>query len=364
MQQLEKVEAMKAYHNTPGISSHILRKLIYGPREFQAALNEIRKPGALYFEENESLIIGNGVDMKMTVGEYAFNNCFYHPRLQVKPSPMVMSIMNQLYDEHFEALTLDEVSDEDICDVMSVQGYRAGQNWGVPAKLKNLKEEGADYFRSLAECKGRQILSSEELALIGQMADNLKASPRIQKWINPTGGASVEPQVIINFEHNGHACRSMLDFEWVNHELKIARPLDVKTTKEEVLNFPTAIRKFRYDLQGAFYVLALKAKYPDYAILSPVFLVESSTDPGYPMDFELDADVVNAVTVARNPMMVTLRELFIRLDWYTANGWEKHFLEGDGPIQIHMGHIYAPGLAITLQSSPCGVSHMEYAPGI
>lgn len=47
------------------------------------------------------------------------------------------------------------------------------------------------------------------------------------------------------------------------------------------------------DIQAAWYTEALKSAYPDWFVLKPVFVVESSKYPGKPRDFECtDLDLI------------------------------------------------------------------------
>lgn len=348
---------MKAYHRSPDISRSLLLKLIEGPRAFLDYQSEMFRTteDKFFDDESEALVIGTGVDMKMTVGEWAFNQTHFHPQLTEKPSDKVMFTMKLVFDNFWDsAETLDLVDDDDLERIMVLAEYRKDQKWGVEAKLKNLRQEGSEYYRGLVQGKGKQLVSGEELALIGQIVDNFNSSPRMMAYLNPPDtDVQVETQVVIHFEHRGYPCKVMLDIEQVDHVKKTARAVDYKTTKEKILDFPKAIRQWHYDLQGAFYSLALKSKYPDYEILEPVMLAESKTEPGNPMDFEICNDVVEVLCHQTSAQLITLEELFNRLDWYNQNGWNTHYLQSrDRAIHLGFEHLMNPGTAYSLRADP------------
>lgn len=349
-QQLMKLQQMKDYHNAEGLNRSRLMKLVEGPKGF----DEEEKSESFY-EEKESFIIGTGAETRVLLGDEAYNAAFFHPQLAEKPSDKVMSVMQRAYSESFGAASLEEITDEALTPIMIAEEYRKDQKWGLEAKLRNLRSEGEAYYNSLAQCGGRQLVSTEEVVTIGAVAEALWASPRFQKYLKPANSnVIVEVQSVIFFEYRGYRCKAMLDIEHVDHEAKTARVIDLKTTKEKILNFPTAIRRFRYDLQVAFYCQALRAKYPGYTILEPVFVVASTTEEGAVMDFCLERHDVEDLTNHNSRYLITLKELFNRLDWYGEHGMEKHFMEAkDEPVMVHIPYIHGYTPNMSLYGVPC-----------
>lgn len=363
--QIEVLKRMKDYHAAEGLNRGLLLQLIHGPQAYLEMASGGYSTGSdLFYEEKESLIIGNAVECKVLLGDHAFNEAYYHPQLAEKPSDIVMSTMQRLYSQT-AADRLDHIEDESITEAYEAEGYKAGTNWGAEAKMRNLKKEGEAYYNSLVLCKGRQLLSSEELVTIGVVADNLWASPRLQKYLKPEEGTECRVQEVIFFEYRGKQCKAMLDITNVNHEKKTARVIDLKTTRERLLNFPAAVRKWHYDLQIAFYTKALAAKYEGYEILPPVFLVASTTEMGAPLDFKMDMYDVRDLCDHRSRFILSLAELFNRLDWYETNGWDKHYMEHTGePVTLMLPNIYGGGMALSLYNSPCPVVEKQVEAGI
>ena len=71
-------------------------------------------------------------------------------------------------------------------------------------------------------------------------------------------------------------CKALLDMVVIDDELQTVQPIDIKTTGEYPENFHRVAKRFRYDIQAAFYTLALSYAYPEYTILPFQFLVEST----------------------------------------------------------------------------------------
>lgn len=70
----------------------------------------------------------------------------------------------------------------------------------------------------------------------------------------------------IYWEYRGVECKSLLDKYYVNHKEKKIKVIDYKTHHDAAIFFPNSYRKYKYAIQFAFYVQALKAIYPEYTM--------------------------------------------------------------------------------------------------
>ena len=71
---------------------------------------------------------------------------------------------------------------------------------------------------------------------------------------------------------------------------------------DQTIYFPKSLRQRRYDIQAAFYTEALKSKkeYETYKILPFKFIVESTTNPGNPLVFTCNQELLEIGKSGRN----------------------------------------------------------------
>ena len=279
------------YYTNPAISQSQL-KLLLGPDP--SIFNTIQEPD-LYFEEKKHFLIGDGVDIQLTQSLEAFNEKFHVSNIQNKPSDTIKSIVNQVYDLVKEevgsladkGLLRDHTSK--IIDSCNDHNYQP--NWKTETRVAKVVEAW-EYWEDLKLAEGKTVLSSEENDLISQIVMSIRTSPNTSKYFQTSKDVEVLYQLAIYFPCQGVDCKALLDMVVIDHKEKTIQPIDFKTMGDQTIYFPKSLRQRRYDIQAAFYNEALKSKHSAYEILPFKFIVESTTNPGNPLVFTCNQELL------------------------------------------------------------------------
>ena len=288
------------YYEYPAISQSQL-KLLLGPDP--SIFNTIQEPD-LYFEEKKYFLIGDGVDMQLTRPIEEFNQKFHISNLQNKPSDTIKSIVNQVYDYVKEVngtniLTIDKYT-EAILDSCNDHNYQP--NWKTETRIAKVVEAW-EYWEDIKAAEGKVVLSQEENDLISQIVMSIRTNPTTSKYFQVENNfVEILDQYSIYFTYEGIECKALLDRIIVDHKNKTIQPIDFKTMGDQTLYFPKSLRQRRYDIQAAFYTEALKSKkvYETYEILPFKFIVESTTNPGNPLVFICNQELLEIGKSGRN----------------------------------------------------------------
>ena len=354
------------YYTNPAISQSQL-KLLLGPDP--SIFNTIQEPD-LYFEEKKHFIIGNGVDIQLTQSSEAFNEKFHVSNIQNKPSDTIKSIVNQVYDLVKEevgsladkGLLRDHTSK--IIDSCNDHNYQP--NWKTETRVAKVGESW-EYWEDLKAAEGKQVLSQEENDLISQIVMSIRSNSVTGPYFIPQPNQEILYQYPIYFSYNNVDCKALLDMVIIDHDKKTIQPIDIKTMGDQTLYFPKSLRQRRYDIQAAFYTQALfqwwidNDRYTDYRILNFKFIVESTTNPGNPLVFTCDEELLKIGNFGRESFRLKgvssiklidmyygktdevkgFNQLIEDYKWYLENGFEKkrEIVEAQGEFQINWNGI-------------------------
>lgn len=291
---------VETYYEHPALSqSHL--KLLLGPDP--SIFNTIQEPD-LYFEEKKHFIIGDGVDMQLTRPIEEFSQKFHISNLQNKPSDTIKSIVNQVYDHVKQNFTVDigtiEIYTDSILEACNSHNYQP--NWKTETRVAKVVEAW-EYWEDLKAAEGKVVLSQEENDLISQIVMSIRTNPTTSKYFQVENNfIEILDQYSIYFTYEGIECKALLDRIIVNHKNKTIQPIDFKTMGDQTLYFPKSLRQRRYDIQAAFYTEALESKkvYETYEILPFKFIVESTTNPGNPLVFTCNQELLEIGKSGRN----------------------------------------------------------------
>ena len=271
----------------------------------------------LYYEENKSFIKGGAVDCILTGEEGKFEELYHVSDIETKPSDVEMSIIKMMFDDI--GFTQETVwRDMDL----SMGTYESNllasiefHDWykGKPGekRIASLIERGEEYFSDLKRSFGKQVLDKTEYITINSIVQSLRENPKTAKYFDRERNAKVENvdfyyQLPIYFVYKGIDCKALLDllivFKDLDGNVVHVEPIDLKTMAGSTLQFGESLKRFRYDIQGAWYTESLlspessfKKLYPDdlNGKVKPFkFIVESSTDQGQPLVYELTEEVL------------------------------------------------------------------------
>lgn len=300
--------AIDEYFESDAISQSDLKLLLGGLKNFLA--NQDETSPVNYYEEKTHLLLGSAIDMKLTGREEDFANTYHvSADLEDKPSGTEMSLIQQVVDELRNEGVLSQVDKlADCWNMLAIACVDQQYYKGNPGdkRMNSLIEKGEAYFQDVKAAEGKQVISKEEYATIMQVCDSLRHNQKTAELFNRDAITHREDihviyQKIIYFTYKGKRCRAMLDIviEFLDEEgnIKSVLALDLKTKNGDVLDFGQSVKSWRYDIQAAWYFLALQHAYgtgcPSIQIDGFKFIVESTTSPGFPQIFKASSDLIS-----------------------------------------------------------------------
>lgn len=312
--------SLKNYYDSPRLSQSKLKLLLLGVKAF----NEITEP-ELFFEEKQHFIIGSAVDTLLTRGVEQFNQEFYVSNLENKPSDTVKSIINEVFSKAnigvdkvgLFAPTLRDYPDL-ILEACNNHSYQS--NWKDETRVNKIIEN-FPYWEELVESNGKTILTIEDKVLIDTIVTNFLNDEGIKFYFsNFADETEIINQLHIDFEIDGVECKALLDGVIVDKANKCLLPYDIKTIGDKVINFPRAMRRHNYQIQAAWYTEALRqwkdksTEFKNYKILNFEFLVESTTEPGFPKKYSCSDELLYIGKYGRPEIRYTGEALYSSLD--------------------------------------------------
>ena len=267
----------------------------------------------------EHFMIGSAVDCILTNSKEAFQEEYYISSVDKLPSEAVIEILNLVYNdllqdyaEHLEVVQGQEEPlpvtpfDEFVGELSQWSAYildaceKTGwqPRWGSDAKLKNILEPGSTYFLDMCLGFGKTIISQDQFYTIKNIVLSLRTNPRTAAFFERVIFESMPDitmyyQFPIYFEYRGVQCKALLDMVLVERDDKgkilSITGIDLKTMNGNTYSFPYSIKARRYDIQAAWYTLALQHHFavPEGSdVIKPFqFVVESTSFQGKPLNF-------------------------------------------------------------------------------
>ena len=267
----------------------------------------------------EHFMIGSAVDCILTNSKEAFKEEYYISSVDKLPSEAVIEILNLVYNdllqdyaEHLEVVQGQEEPlpvtpfDEFVGELSQWSAYildaceKTGwqPRWGSDAKLKNILEPGSTYFLDMCLGFGKTIISQTQYETIKSIVKSLETNPRTAGFFDRVifeamPDITMYYQFPIYFEYRGVQCKALLDMVIVerDYEGKILSitGIDLKTMNGNTYYFPSSIKARRYDIQAAWYTLALQHHFavPEGSdVIKPFqFVVESTSFQGKPLNY-------------------------------------------------------------------------------
>lgn len=358
-------EDIKSYYESSRLNQSTLKDLEFGLENFKE-----KQKGQ---EENKTtpshFLFGGAADLLLTGTEEDFNKTYYVLSSDSIPSDTIKTVLEELYDmvKGRNIVNPDlEMHRNELSTLPTLLNWYANRK--IETKVAGVIKDGSDYFKALVESEGKEVLSSELKAEVDNYVEVIKNHPRTAPYFNMeviSEDVNVDYyfQFIIYFDVviNGTRipCKAMLDllkaYKNDNGEVIALEPIDLKSTSKNLIDFPREIKRWRYDIQGAFYTDALldptaifignenNLKLGEHTELYPFkFIVESSINPKNPAIFIMDESLLDigrdgivTLTDEENPIARRERKGYFDLlndyEFYVREGWEidKTIAEGD-----------------------------------
>lgn len=162
--------------------------------------------------------------------------------------------------------------------------------------LADFEANGLQYFQTLLDNVGKSVVDISLVDKAKKVAELLKTD-EFTKDLFDSDTDDVEhfPKHVIEWEYMSIDCKSELDLIIVDHKNKVIYPKDLKTTYDNE-NFEYGYLKYRYDLQAAFYRMAVtywaeENGMTDYRIDHMEFIVaDTSYNNRRPIRFQTSKD--------------------------------------------------------------------------
>lgn len=298
------VEQVKDYYERAGINQSSLKVILEsGMQRFIADAQDL-----LMEKEKRHFIIGNAVDVYLTMGESVFNSMFHISRIPRKPGPKAMAILKDTFTDVVSRYSSDEVSliPNEYSDIIlhhcTIHEYYP--KWKAETRVESiLKGAGIEYWADLVKAVGKQILSEDESAISLAIINSILTHRNTARLFKETDHVDIIFQLPMYFKYDDIDCKALMDMVRIDHVQQRIFPIDIKTTGDYILRFNRQINARRYDIQGSFYMeglskhlkqisMLIKKDITKYGIANLAFIADSTINPGLPFIFPLSDELV------------------------------------------------------------------------
>ncbi len=292
-----------------------------GQSKLKLLLGDISSFNKEFDSSAEHFLIGSAVDCILTNSREAFNAEYYTSEIEKLPSDAIIEILKLVhenlledYAESLEVITTEQETAsvtpfvEFVGELGNWEAYileaceRTGwqPRWGAEAKFKNVLV-ASDYFMDLCKAFGKTVISQSQANTIHTIVASLTGSPRTARYfdrrtLEDYAKVEVYYQFPVYFEYRGVQCKALLDIVIVERndagEITGVTPVDLKTMNGNTYYFPSSIKTRRYDIQAAWYTLALEKHFGPGLIKPFQFVVESTSYQGKPLLFEVEQSLL------------------------------------------------------------------------
>jgi hypothetical protein len=299
------------YFESPALSQSLLKRLLGGMFNY---LHCKKNEKELYYTEKGHFIIGSAVDIILTGEEGEFDRQYYVSQIEKKPSDVEMSIIQKVFDEAVLCNThLTNILSDHLPQIEeSILEHNWQANWKIETKINKIIDVGTEYWEDLKAGYGKQVLSVDEQYKIDAIVSSLVNNSRTNKYFDRDSFirnslTDIYYQLPVYFKYRGVDCKALLDMVIVIKDIDgyitEIKPIDLKTMSGNTLQFTDNLKRFRYDIQCAFYYEALKRQSSKLFGITSLnfeflwndfkFIVESSDYPGTPLVYTVDNHLLN-----------------------------------------------------------------------
>lgn len=314
--------------------------------------------------KSTSLIIGDLADFYLLdcKGDDAeFENRF-HDKFAlyegVKGTGQVFTLCDKLYEITEQSLNSKgevvisfEDRFKDAYSYMISQGFYKGKT--LEKVLEDFTEKGKDYFQTLLDNSCKTVV---EISLVdkSKKVAIMLATDEFTKDIFTENNLDYFPKFPVEWKYttqNGKVikCKSEIDILKIDHKDKKIYLKDLKTTYDNE-NFEYSYLKYRYDLQAAFYYLALEywsreEGMDDYTVEPMEFIVgDTSANNRRPVRFQTtltDLDAGLNGCVIKGVRYKGVHELIEEIAWAENNSmWNcsKELFDNQGVMKLNLNY--------------------------
>lgn len=220
--------------------------------------------------------------------------------------------------------------------------------------LKDFSENGFSYFQTQLDNIGKTVIEVSLVDKAKKVAELLMNDEFTKDVFTEEEDEEYFPKHPIEWVYHTMSgkdikCKSEVDILKVDHKNKIIYPRDLKTTFDNE-NFEYAYTKYRYDLQAAFYTMAVRYwadenDMKDYTVYPMEFIVgDTSSNNRRPIRYQLSsADINYAITgyTLRGVYYKGIRQLLEEISWAEdTDNWNvsKDVFDANGRLALNINY--------------------------
>lgn len=338
-------ERIRKYRDSKNISQSDIKMLIYGPQAYKAKEDLEEK------EWTDGLLIGSAVDCILTEGKDVFDK--EYQIMNLSQTGVVKDIIIKAAEYYNTAVESNDIVDSiENYILQASRDLDYQRNWKEETLIKKLcVDENIRVCNDIISSKGKVIVNQDQYEIIINVVNSFTTHEHTKDYFNleeaiDLGSIEVYKQLPIYFTYKDVECKALIDMLIVNNTSRTfkqgsieipawsALPIDIKTTGEYTSNFGTSAKRFRYDIQGAWYTLACDHYLNDFHIMPFTFLVESTKEIGCPLVYVMSEE---DLLIGKNGAKITSSKIIVKNekdprysnvsnDWlyyYEVNGYEK-----------------------------------------
>lgn len=269
-----------SYYDEIGVSQSLLKK--YAGTNPQ--VYELPEDDALWYTEKKHFMIGDGVDMLLSDPDL-FPQLMHVSELteEQKPTGKSLGVVHLAYEKYKEEPASTSITFFQGLVWEASRELEWNPKWGQVAIVKAFTPY-YDYFLDLIKAQGKIVLTVEDNDKITSIVMAIRTHKNTAQYFIPSNDTVIITQMAIYWEREFVPCKALLDHVIINHKNLTIQPIDYKTMGDTIYSFPKVLKQRRYDIQAAWYTLALQeyikqnSQYQNYTILPFKFIVASTTD--------------------------------------------------------------------------------------
>jgi hypothetical protein len=261
-------------------------------------------------ERSSHLIIGSAVDIFYSgaiLEDYMEILPVNSTDLKLTPSEIIL--VSNIHNKYGKRGYEDFIDSGIVNDLDIYKDFMTSMK--IETKIEKVKssESIKNYLNFTNINKGKEYIFNDELTTARNVCESLHKNINLDIMLDDNKNYVFYFQLPLKFELYGEKCKALLDLvicelDDYNKVVKFI-PFDLKTTGSHVMEFSKSVRKFRYDIQAAFYELALYDKntiFPeDFPKIDEkafenksnfYFIVESTEFTGFPKIFTLSSEMI------------------------------------------------------------------------
>lgn len=303
--------------------------------------------------DTPSITYGSAVDVLAFDGEEEFNSKFLINSGATATKVVektVSDLMKVVIEEKGELIGKIDDYDKRLLGIARANEYGA-PNWKDETIIRKLKDEGGRELWDFEKIKnGRKILDTLQWQNVRNSVHVLYTHDFTSKWFTANEDEELYFQLPVIWKYKGVDCKSLFDIIKIDHKNKIIYPVDLKTSYDHVLAFPSNFIKWKYYIQSAFYTEAvryLKLEHKelfDYRIDNFRFVIISSQDPFRPLvykttDEDLYAGKHGGYIKKWDDNVRGFDQLIDDMNWHLQNNlydYPKYVYESGGELSLNV----------------------------